>query len=69
MLSFKEIKELIDLVTERGLSGLEIERAGFRIRIEGGRPAVSNGGAEGLAATAPPLATPGSAGAPAEAEG
>ncbi len=46
MLSFKEIKELIDLVTERGLSGLEIERAGFRLRIEGGRPAVSNGVAE-----------------------
>ena len=45
MLSFKEIKELIDLVTERGLSGLEIERAGFRLRIEGGRPA-SNGVAE-----------------------
>ena len=46
MLSFKEIKELIDLVTERGLSVLEIERAGFRLRIEGGRPAVSNGVAE-----------------------
>ena len=46
MLSFKEIKELIDLVTERGLSGLEIERAGFRLRIEGARPAVSNGAAE-----------------------
>src|SRR5687767_13640026 len=43
MLSFKEIKELIDLVTERGLSGLEIERAGFRLRIEGARPAASNG--------------------------
>jgi acetyl-CoA carboxylase biotin carboxyl carrier protein len=39
MLSLKEIRELIDLVTERGLSGLEIERAGFRLRIEGRRPA------------------------------
>jgi acetyl-CoA carboxylase biotin carboxyl carrier protein len=46
MLSFKEIKELIDLVTERGLSGLEIERAGFRLRIEGGRPTASNGPVE-----------------------
>jgi acetyl-CoA carboxylase biotin carboxyl carrier protein len=46
MLSFKEIKELIDLVSERGLSGLEIERTGFRLRIEGGRPAASNGLAE-----------------------
>jgi acetyl-CoA carboxylase biotin carboxyl carrier protein len=38
MLSFKEIRELVDLVTERGLAGLEIERAGFRLRIEGRRP-------------------------------
>jgi acetyl-CoA carboxylase biotin carboxyl carrier protein len=61
MLSFKEIKELIDLVSERGLSGLEIERTGFRLRIEGGRPAVANGMVEGgvvaqTAATAPPSA-------------
>lgn len=48
MLSFKEIKELIDLVSERGLSGLEIERTGFRLRIEGGRPAGANGLAEGV---------------------
>jgi acetyl-CoA carboxylase biotin carboxyl carrier protein len=39
MLSFKEIKELIDLVSERGLAGLEVERAGFRLRIEGTAPA------------------------------
>ena len=38
MLSLKEIRELIDLVAERGLSGLEIERAGFRLRIDGPRP-------------------------------
>lgn len=60
MLSFKEIKELIDLVSERGLSGLEIERTGFRLRIEGGRPAVANGMVEGIvpqpAGTAPPSA-------------
>jgi len=43
MLSFKEIKDLIDLVSERGLSALEIDQSGFRIRIEGARPAVSNG--------------------------
>jgi len=49
MLSLKEIRELIDLVAERGLSGLEIERAGFRLRIEGRRPS----GAE-----APPAALP-----------
>ena len=44
MLSFKEIKELIDLVAEKNLSGVEIERAGFRLRIEGHR-GDSNGSA------------------------
>jgi acetyl-CoA carboxylase biotin carboxyl carrier protein len=53
MLSFKEIKELIDLVSERGLSGLEIERTGFRLRIEGGRPVVANGMIEGGATAQP----------------
>jgi acetyl-CoA carboxylase biotin carboxyl carrier protein len=41
MLSFKEIKDLIDLVSERGLSALEVEQTGFRIRIEGARPAAA----------------------------
>ena len=54
MLSFKEIKELIDLVSERGLAGLEVERAGFRLRIEGTRAPAANG--TGLAAEAPALA-------------
>ena len=39
MLSFEQIKELIELVTEHGLDGVEIERAGFRLKIDGGRPA------------------------------
>ena len=39
MNSLKEIRELVDLVTERGLSGLEIERSGFRLRLEGRRAA------------------------------
>ena len=43
MLSFKEIKDLIDLVAERGLSALEVEQTGFRIRIEGARVAAGNG--------------------------
>lgn len=70
MLSFKEIKELIDLVTERGLSGLEIERAGFRLRIEGGRPAGSNGVAEASSeAPAAPGAVLQAAATKAEGEG
>jgi acetyl-CoA carboxylase biotin carboxyl carrier protein len=69
MLSFKEIKELIDLVSERGLSGLEIERTGFRLRIEGGRPAAANGTGEGSLAAQPSGASPlPSAGASATAE-
>ncbi len=48
MYSLKEIRELVDLVTERGLSGLEIERSGFRLRIEGRRAAAPE------AAFAPP---------------
>jgi len=39
MYSLKEIRELVELVTERGLAGLEIEQSGFRLRIEGRRPA------------------------------
>src|ERR1700694_333709 len=56
MLSFKEIRDLIDLVAERGLFGLEIEQTGFRIRIEGARTA-GNGAVAApapLGAGAPP---------------
>ncbi len=66
MLSFKEIKDLIDLVAERGLLALEIEQTGFRIRIEGARTA-NNGTApvtEPLPAPGPlPAATSGGAAA------
>jgi acetyl-CoA carboxylase biotin carboxyl carrier protein len=37
-MNLKEIKELVDLVALHGLGGLEVERAGFRLRIEGPRP-------------------------------
>jgi acetyl-CoA carboxylase biotin carboxyl carrier protein len=62
MLSFKEIRELIDLVSERGLSALEIEQAGFRVRIEGVRLAGHNGAgtlpAAALSAAPAPEAAP-----------
>ena len=35
MLTFDQIKELIDLVWERQLQGVEIERSGFRLKIDG----------------------------------
>lgn len=49
MLSFEQIKELIELVTRHGLDGVEIERAGFRLKIDGGRRADSP-----AAASSPP---------------
>jgi acetyl-CoA carboxylase biotin carboxyl carrier protein len=74
MLSFKEIKDLIDLVAERGLAGLEIEQTGFRVRIEGHRAATPAGigipiaGAEPApaGATPPPALTAAPPPAPAE---
>ncbi|MDQ6894974.1 MAG: acetyl-CoA carboxylase biotin carboxyl carrier protein [Acidobacteriota bacterium] len=64
MLSFKEIRELIDLVAERHLAGLEIEQAGFRVRIEGVHPAgngstsASGPGAPALPPLEPAASTP-----------
>ncbi|HEY7575397.1 MAG TPA: acetyl-CoA carboxylase biotin carboxyl carrier protein [Thermoanaerobaculia bacterium] len=54
-MSYKEIKELIDLACERGLSALEIEQAGFRVRIE----AAARG--NGLAAAPVPASAPAAA--------
>ena len=39
-LTFKEILELIDRVAERGISAVEIESAGLRLRVEGKRSEV-----------------------------
>ena len=35
MLTFEQIKELIELVAERQLQGVEIERSGFRLKVDG----------------------------------
>ena len=35
MLTFEQIKELVELVAQRRLQGLEIERSGFRLKIDG----------------------------------
>ena len=37
MLTFEQIKELIDQVASHRLSGLELERSGFRLKIDGQR--------------------------------
>jgi acetyl-CoA carboxylase biotin carboxyl carrier protein len=56
-LTFEQIKELIDLVSRRGLHRLEVERAGFKLVVDGQPPS-------GAAAAAPapaPAAAAGSA--------
>ena len=35
MLTFEQIKELVELVAQRRLQGLELERSGFRLKIDG----------------------------------
>jgi acetyl-CoA carboxylase biotin carboxyl carrier protein len=50
MLTYDQIKELIQLVTEHQLHGLEVERSGFRLKITGSAPA---GGQPEVRAAAP----------------
>jgi len=65
MLSYKEIRDLIDLACDRGLTALEIEQAGFRVRIESAprgaaaapsaiAPAQTGGATEAVPPAAPP---------------
>ncbi len=60
MLTFDQIKELVELVSQRGLSGLEIERSGFRLKIDGrAAPSAAPPSAAGAgASTAAPAALP-----------
>jgi acetyl-CoA carboxylase biotin carboxyl carrier protein len=37
VLTFDQIKELIELVADRGLDGVELERSGFKVKVEGRR--------------------------------
>jgi acetyl-CoA carboxylase biotin carboxyl carrier protein len=54
VLTFEQIKELLELVAQRQLQGLELERSGFRLKIDGRAmaPAVA------LPAAAPQPAAP-----------
>ena len=58
MLTFEQIKELIELVASRKLQGLEVERSGFRLKIDGHEAA-------GAAPPAAPAAAPAASPAPA----
>ena len=76
MLTFEQIKELIELVAARKLQGMEVERSGFRLKIDGQPSARAQGGAGAVdapgqaappAVTAAPAAPEALAAAPAEA--
>ena len=71
MLTFEQIKELIELVAQNRLQGIELERSGFRLKIDGQQafaPAAHPADAGGMAAAAPAgAAAPGPAAAPAPA--
>ena len=61
MLTFEQIKELIELVAKRRLQGLGIERSGFRLKVEGqtqAQPAAQAAPAAGTAAPPPPAQMP-----------
>jgi acetyl-CoA carboxylase biotin carboxyl carrier protein len=55
VLTFEQIKELIEMVAERGLQGVEIERSGFRLKIDG-YSATPAAAAPVAGAPAPPVA-------------
>jgi acetyl-CoA carboxylase biotin carboxyl carrier protein len=58
VLTFEQIKELIGLVAENRLQGLELERSGFRLKIDGQRAQ------QAVAVAVPAEAGAGSAAAP-----
>jgi len=63
VLTFEQIKELIELVSARKLHGLEVERSGFRLKIDGYQEAPLVAAAPASAA-APPASAPAPAAAP-----
>jgi acetyl-CoA carboxylase biotin carboxyl carrier protein len=77
LLTFEQIKDLIELVAERRLQTLEIERSGFRLKIEGqagGQTASAAGAAgdpaaPGMLALTGPVAAASVSPAPAAAPG
>jgi acetyl-CoA carboxylase biotin carboxyl carrier protein len=58
MFTFEQIKELVELATRHRLHNLEVERAGFRLRITGEAAAASS--PPPLAAAPAPVAAPAS---------
>lgn len=67
-MEFKQIKELVELVAKHRLEGVEIERSGFRLRIEGQESPSAAVTAPAPAATSIPMAAAPAAAAPPTAE-
>jgi len=70
VLTFEQIKELIEMVAARRLSGLELERSGFRLKVEGEQrvvnPPVVTAPAQNPVAAPAADAAPGAQPAPAD---
>jgi acetyl-CoA carboxylase biotin carboxyl carrier protein len=61
LLTFEQMKELVELVARHRLSGLEVERSGFRLKIDGFQAAAApaaQAAAPAQATTAPRGASP-----------
>jgi acetyl-CoA carboxylase biotin carboxyl carrier protein len=58
VLTFEQIKELIELVSHNRLQGLELERSGFRLKIDGQSAAPAAAQALVAPASAPSAAAP-----------
>ncbi|HXO43528.1 MAG TPA: acetyl-CoA carboxylase biotin carboxyl carrier protein [Thermoanaerobaculia bacterium] len=61
MLTFEQMKELVELVARHHLSGLEVERSGFRLKIDGFQAAAAPAAQASVSAqdtTAPRGASP-----------
>ncbi|MEM7350559.1 MAG: acetyl-CoA carboxylase biotin carboxyl carrier protein [Acidobacteriota bacterium] len=65
-MTFEQIKELIDQVAGHGLSGIELERSGFRLKIDG-HQTVNVSTAEPIAAAPPVVVQSAAAASPASA--
>jgi acetyl-CoA carboxylase biotin carboxyl carrier protein len=66
VLTFEQMKELVELVARHRLSGLEVERSGFRLKIDGFPAAAApaaQAAAPAQAASAPRAASPAAAAA------
>jgi len=64
MLTFDQIKELVELVARHQLHGFELERSGFKLSIQGNAPAPAPDAFRGAPTTAAPPAAGGSVAPP-----